>query len=149
MAGSDHHTALASEFADGIGYLGRGTRSVKEIDLDSVGREDRGGEFSEFARVVAHVIAYGHTYLREIPECVFQIICQTLSCGADSVDVHSVGTGSHDSPESACSEFEILVESIYKRSLVLRLDQSLDLSAGFLVVLRTEPLLRPLGDGPD
>ena len=108
MACSYHHTAVASELTDSVGYLRHGTAVFEEVYLNAVCREDVGSEFREFTGVVADVMTYGNRDLRLIFETFLQIVGETLCSCAYGVDVHTVGACAHDTAQTACAEFRSL-----------------------------------------
>ena len=60
-------------------------------------------------------------------ESVVEVVGKTLCRRAHGVYVHSVGAGTHDAAETACSEFEVFVERFYKVGLVVGVKHSLHL----------------------
>ena len=53
----DHYAALAAQFADSKGYLGRRTKALEEIDLDAVSREDLSGDVREDITIITAIMA--------------------------------------------------------------------------------------------
>ena len=96
VGGSDVDTALTTEVTDGKRKLGSGTEAVEEVNLDSVGREDVGNDFSKLAAVVAHVVSNDNGNLGEVGKCFLEVVGESLSGCANGVYVHAVGTGTHD-----------------------------------------------------
>ena len=94
------------------------TAAVEEIYLDAVCRENVGGQFGELARVVAHIMANGHAYLRHFAEGVVEVVGQTLGGSAHGVDVHAVGAGAHYAAQTASAKFQVFVKGFYERGLV-------------------------------
>ena len=139
VRGGDVDAALTAEGADSVGKLGGGTEAVEKICLDAVGREDVGNDFSKFAGVVAHVVADGYGYLWQVGECLLEVVGKALSGGSYGVDVHTVCAGAHNAAQTACAEFEVAVESLDERGLVLGIEHLFHLGTGGLVVLVGEP----------
>ena len=141
MAGGDVHTGLGAELTDGEGYLRRGAQTLKEIDLDTVGREDVGTSLGKEARVVAAVMAHNHGEVAAAGECLKDIVGKTLGGHAHNVAVHAVGAGSHDAAQSTGAELKVLVEGVDEGGLVGITEHSLHLGTGLLVKIGGEPLL--------
>ena len=87
-----------------------GAEVLEEVCLDTVGREDCGNDFGEFARVVAHVVTYDNADLGKVAECFEKVVGESLGGCADCIYVHTVGTCSHDAAQTACTEFKVFVE---------------------------------------
>ena len=79
--------------------------------------------------------------LGKIGKSLLQIICQTLGGCADSVYIHAVRAGTHDSAETARSEFKIAIERVYKLGFVRIVKHPLNLCAGFGIVAFAKPFL--------
>ncbi len=90
VGSSDVHATLASEMADCEREFGSGAEIIEKIYFDAVGGENIGNDFCEFARIVAHVVAYCNGDLGQICECLLEIVGETLCSGTYSVDVHAV-----------------------------------------------------------
>ena len=141
MAGGDVHTSLGTELTDGEGYLRCRTQTLKEVDLDAVGREDVGTSLGKKARVVAAVMAHNHGEVAAAGESLEDIIGKILGGHAHNVAVHAVGAGSHDAAQSTGAELEVLVEGVDEGGLVGVTEHSLHLGTGLLVKVGGEPLL--------
>ena len=65
-----------------------------------------------------------------------KIVGKALCGHAHNVFVHAVGTCAHNSAQTACTKFKVLVESVDKVGLVLFVEHFLYLPACFLVESR-------------
>ena len=140
VAGGDVHAALASEMTDGERELGGGAEVFEEVNLDAVGREYVSHDFGELARIVAYVVSDDYRNFGQVFESVFEVVGQTLSGGADGVDVHAVGAGAHDAAEAAGAEFEVFVKGFDEFGLVLGFEHFFHLLPCFGVVAIGEPV---------
>ena len=141
VRGGEDYTTLATQFANGKRYLGRGTQGVEQIDLDTVGREDVGSHLGKTAAVVAAVVTDSHLYLRKIGKCLLQVVGQALRGGTHGVDVHAVGTGTHDAAQTARTKFEILVEGLDEVGLIFVVEHGPHSGFGLLVIAVAQPYL--------
>ena len=82
--------------------------------------------------------------LRQVLEAVLEIVGEALGGGADSVDVHAVGAGAHDTAQATCAEFQILVESLDQLRLILGVKHAAHLLARLLVIIGSQPFLGTL-----
>ena len=137
----DVHTALATQAADGITYLGRGTRTFKQIHFNAVGTEDIGDCLGKQTAVVAHVMANDNRNLVPILECLVQIVGKALSGATHGVDVHAVAACTHDAAQASSTELQGLVERLDQFSLVLGVKHCLHLGARLLVIALAQPHL--------
>ena len=139
MAGRDIHTGLTTQFTDSKGYLGRGTQVVEQIDLDAVGREDVGRNFSKLTAVVTAVVSYDNRDLLQIGKVLVQVVGHALCSSAYSIDVHAVAARAHNAAQSARTKLEVLVEALNKFSLVLILQHTFHFGLGFRIKSGTQP----------
>ncbi len=119
---------------DGKRKLGCGTEAVKQIHLDTVGRENIGYDFGKFAAVVTHIVAYNHLDFRLVDKCLLEIVGQTLCGCTHSVDVHTVCTGTHDAAQTSRAKFKVFVKRLYEFGLVCSVEHTAHLGAcGFVI----------------
>ena len=140
VACSHVHTTLAFEMTDSEGDLRRRAQGLEEIHLNAVSREDIRNRFRKHTSVITAVMTYNNRYaaILYILETTLllhleQIVGVTLSSHSYDVLVHTVGTGSHDAAETACTEFESTIESIDEFRFVLCFHHGFYLCAGFRV----------------
>ncbi len=141
VGSGDINAALTAELADSERQLGSGTETVEEIDLDSVGREYVGDNFGKLARVVAHIVAYDYRYLGLILESDLKIVGKPLCGGSYRIDVHTVCAGTHDTAQTAGTEFEVTIETVDKFGFVVGVKHATHLGTSFFIVTVGEPSL--------
>ncbi len=125
VAGSDVHTALASQVAYGERDFRGRTHVLEEIDVDAVGCEDVGNAVGEHVGIVAAVDSYDHTDLVASSIVFLEIVGKSLCCCAYRIDVHAVGAGTHDAPQSTSTKLKSLVETVNQFCLVFFLKHCL------------------------
>ena len=108
---SQNDTALATEVTDGERHFRCRTHVVKQIYFDTIGRENISRSFRKQTAVVTAVVTYYYRNLRQILEVLLQIIGKSLSGSTYCINVHTVATYPHDTAQTACTKFQILIES--------------------------------------
>ena len=141
MACSYVYTGLTMKLTDGKRNLGSRTETLEEINLDAIGREDISNGLSKQTSVVAAVVTYYYGNILFSGECLEQIVGKTLCGHAHDVFVHTVCTGTHDAAQSACSELQVLIESVDEVCLVLIVEHCLYCVSSLLIKSRREPCL--------
>ena len=142
VAGRHVHTCLCAKLTDGEADLGRGTKALKEIDLDSVGREDVGNGFSEETAIVAAVVTDHNAESLLSWEGFQDVVRKALSSHADDILVHAIGSSAHNAAQTARSELQTLIKSIHEGCFVLILHHFADFRFGFCIIIRRiEPCL--------
>ena len=142
VAGRHVHACLCAKLTDGKADLGRGTKALEEIDLDSVGREDVGNGLSEETAIVAAVVTDYDRQSLLSGESLVNVICKALSGHADDVFVHAIGSSAHNAAQTARSELQTLIKSIYEGCFILILHHFADFRFGFCIIIRRiEPCL--------
>ncbi len=86
-------------------------------------------------------MTYDNADFGQVGKRFFKIVGKTLCGGAHCVDVHTVGTGTHDAAKTACTEFEIFIETFDEFCLVVSVEHALNVFTGFCVVILAQPLL--------
>ena len=86
-------------------------------------------------------MAHYHLDLGFVGKCLLEVIGQTLGSCAHGVDVHTVGTGTHDAAQAACAEFEVFIERLYQLGLVGSVEHTAHLGACSFVIRIGEPCL--------
>ena len=142
VAGRNVHARLAAEVTNSERDLRGGAQIVEKIDLDPIGGEDVGHRFCKQTTVVAAIVPYHDGNLLTIGEILKQIVGKSLCCSSYNINVHTIGSGSHDATESSRSKFQRAIESIDKRGFVFRFNHSLHgLFRLCIVERRVNPLL--------
>ena len=133
VAGSDIHTTLASQMTDCKRTLRSRTHVIKEINLDSVGREDVCHSLCKKTAVVTAVVAYHHRNLLAVGKVLFQIIGKSLCSHTYGIDVHTVATGTHNATQATSTKLKIFVETLNEFRLVLTFEHSFYRLVGLFV----------------
>ena len=140
VAGGNVYAGLCMQVTDGEGHFGSGSEALKEIHLDAVGAEDGSHCLGKETAVVAAVMAYHYAQLLAFGEGFEQVVGKSLCGHTHDVFVHAVGASAHDATQSASTELQVLVESVYQSGLVLILHHLADFCLClFVVVGRGEP----------
>ena len=134
------HTSLTSEMAYRERTLRCRTHVVEKIHLDAVCGEDVSYCLGKQAAVVTAVVAHDYRNRTASGKILFQIICKALCSHSHCVNVHSVTACSHYTAESAGTEFQIFVETLYQLCLVTVVKHSLNRLASAFVKRRRQPL---------
>jgi len=134
MGSGDDDAALASVFPDGERHLGGRPEILKEEGLDAVGGKNASAAFGKEPAVVTAVVTDGHPDLREVGKIPFQIVAETLCGGPHGVNVHPVGTRSHDAAQSAGTKLQILVKRVNEFGFVGIGKHTCDGAAGLFVI---------------
>lgn len=134
------YAGLAFELADGEAQLGRRTQRVEQIDRETVRSENVGHALGEHPRIVAAVVPHGHPD-RFTGETPLQVVRKPLRGSAHRINVHPIAARAHDAPQTARTEFEILVETLHEFVHII-LHQVFNLFLRIFVVRTVEPRLR-------
>ena len=87
-------------------------KAIEDINLDSVCRKHVSGNLCKILTVIAAVERYAD---RQVAFAVgFHVVGKTLGCHADCIFVHTVGSYTHNSAKTACTEFKIAVECVFQ-----------------------------------
>jgi len=128
VARGDHDARVGLEVADGEGKLGRRPERAEEVGLDSVGREDTGGDLGEGIRVMPGIVGdAGRETLAG--EGFFEVIAEPLRGPAHDEVVHAVVTAADHAPQSSGAELEVAVKAVFELLPILCRDERLDLGA--------------------
>ena len=138
----DVHTALTAQMANGERALRCGAHVVKKIHLDVIGGEYVGHRLSKKTAVVAAVVANHHRDLLAVGKVFLEIVGKALGGQAYGVNIHSVGTRTHNATESTSTKFQILVETLNKIGLIVGLYHFFHSFLRFSVKGWSKPLLR-------
>ena len=112
VAGGYVYAGNCTKLADGKADFGSGAEALEEINLYTVSAENICYALSKHTSVIATVVTNDHT-LSTFRKSFVNIVGESLSCHANNVFVHTVGTGTHNAAQTACAELQTLVESIY------------------------------------
>ena len=132
VGGSHVDTSHSTELTDGKGDFGRRTKALKEVSLDTIGREDSSNTLGKHTTIVAAVMTNDNA-LATFGEGLVDIIGETLSSHTDDIFIHAVGTWSHNAAESASSKFEAAIEGVNQFRGVFSREHGLDCILSFLV----------------
>ena len=142
VAGGENDTALTAEMTDGKRHFGSGTHVIEQVDLDAVGREDVGRSLSEETAVVAAIVSHHHCDLLQVLEVLVEIVGETLCGSSHGVNVHAIGSGSHDAAQTSRTEFQGTIERIDEGRFVVSLDHCFHFGlCCFVIQRRVHPLL--------
>ena len=137
---------MASQLTDCVRHLRSRAQALEQVNLNTVGGEDVRRDLSELAAVVTAIVANNHLDLIQISELLFQVVRQALCRRADRVDIHAVRTDTHDTAQSARTEFQILIEAFDQFCGIFAIEQCLYLSACFSVITFRKPSLGLISD---
>ena len=112
------HSRLTAKVANGVGDFGCRAEALEEINLDAVGRENVGNGLGEEPSVVAAVVSHHHTEVVAPCESFVDVVGKTLRRHSHDIDIHAVGTGTHDATQSTRSELKVAIERINQFGLV-------------------------------
>ena len=139
------NTALASQMTDGKRHFRCRTHIFKQIYFNAVGRENVCRDFSKQAAVVTAVMTHNNRNIFLSGKTFVQIIGQTL-CGCTyGIDIHAVGTYAHNTAQTTCSKFQILIECFYQFGLVRIFQHTFYFCLCFGIVCRSQPVHGFLG----
>ena len=132
----DVHTTLTFEVTDSETNLRSRTERLEQVHLDTVSREDVGYGLCEETTVVTAIVTYHNSHLAVlyVLKTTFtlhleQVVRITLGSLCHNVFVHSVGTYSHDTAQTAGTEFEGTIECVNEFGLVLCVHEGFHLCA--------------------
>ena len=108
---SQNDTTLATEVTDSKRHFRSRTHIIKQIYFNAIGRENISRSLCKQTAVVTTVVTYYYRNLRQILEVLLQIIGKPLSGSTYCINVHTVATYPHDTAQTACTKFQILIES--------------------------------------
>ena len=146
VACCDVDTCLASQMTDSKAHLWCRTHIVEEINLDAIGGEDICALLCKEAAVVTTVVPHHHRNLIQILEILVQIVGKALSCSTYGVDVHTIGSCTHDATQTTCTKFQHPIEAVYKLCFILTIEHSLHFFLCLGIVCRSQPFLGFLCD---
>ena len=112
MARRDHDAGDGIQFAHGKGQHGNGVHVRKQIYFDAVeGKNVRRGA-RKHIRVEARIVRDDDAALRLFSPQRQNVFRQPLRRPADGVDVHHVGSQTHDAAHARSAEFQIFAEAV-------------------------------------
>ena len=117
MGSGDHDAGTASKLTDCEADTGCRHKAWIQPDPDTVCRKNGGGGFAECIALQATVITDHNGGLRETAG---EIVCKPLGGLADRIDIHTVGAGTENTPQSARAESEITIKGIFRSGLIHR-----------------------------
>ena len=83
--------------------------------------------------MVAAVVTHDNTWLT-VGECLVDVIGKALCGLSNDVDIHAIGAHAHDAAQTACAEFQTLIEGVDEGCLVLCFEHSLHFCLGLCVI---------------
>ena len=86
-------------------------------------------------------MAYDHSNLLAVFKTFVQIVGKALRGSADGIDVHAVGTNSHDAAKSACAELQVLIEGFYQLCFIGIIQHSSHFCLSLGIIGRSKPFL--------
>ena len=141
VTGCNVHSCLGTQLTDGKRNFRCRTQALKEINLDAIGREDVCYCFSKQARVVATVVTYHYTQSFLTGESLQYVVGKALCCHTHDVLVHAVGSYAHNAAQTTSTKFQILIESINQRRLVVSFEHCFHFTTSLFIKSRGQPFL--------
>ena len=118
MACRHYDTGNAAKFSDRKGKFRCGTQRVKHISLDAVCRHAQSRLIRKLGGHPSGIISNCHTLLLA---ALFQnIVCKPLSGFSYRIDIHAVRARADHPSETARTEFQFLVKTIFNLAFISR-----------------------------
>ena len=134
-------TALATQLTDRIRHLRCRAQALEQINLDAIGRENIRWDLRKLTAVVAAIVSNHHLDLLQVGKLLLQVVGETLCSRTNCIDVHTVGTHTHDTTQATRTELQVFIEALDQLCRILTVQQCLYLSTCFCVITLRKPYL--------
>ena len=115
MGRSNHDAGRTVKCPDCVTEAGRRHEPGIEVYFDPVGCEYRGCCSGEQIAVDAGIIADSDGSVFEVSA---DVVCESLACLGNGMDVHPVCAGTDDTSEPACPEGKVSVKGVFDCSII-------------------------------
>ena len=139
MRSCQNNTALTTEVTDSKRHFRSRAHIFEQIYFDTVSSKNICGNFCKKITVVAAVVSYHYGNLRNIFKISIQIVGKPLSGSPYRIDIHAIGTYTHDTAQTACTEFQIFIESFYQLGFIFICQHTFHFSLSFGIICRGKP----------
>ena len=140
MRSSKDNSALASQMTNSKWHFRSRTHVFEQINLNAVCRENICRNLSKQTAVTT-VMTNNYRNIFFACKTFVQIVRQSLSSCANSVNVHTIWTYTHDATQAACTEFKIFIKSFYQFSFIRIFQHTFHFSLSFCIIRRSQPFL--------